>query len=701
MVATEPKAAEKKDMAADGLSKVRNIGFIAHIDAGKTTVTERVLFFSGRTYKIGEVHEGTAVMDWMAQERERGITITAAATKTQWRGHTVNIIDTPGHVDFTAEVERSLRVLDGGVVVFDAVAGVQPQSETVWRQANRYAVPRICFVNKMDRMGANFDRTVDMVRHRLKATPIPVQYPIGAEEDFQGVVDLVEERAWFFDRVGEPGSMREAPIPEDIADAVAKVRDEMIERISENDEALMEQYLSGETPSPPELKAGLRRATAANMATPVFCGSALQSLGVQLLLDGVTDYLPSPQDVPAVRARDPHDAQVERPADQNAPFAALAFKVVTDPYVGRLVYFRVYSGRIKAGATVYNSVKRQRERMGRVVLMHANRREEVQEIGAGEIGAAVGLKNTFTGETICDEGAPVMLEAIRFAEPVISVAIEPQSRAEQDKLTDALLKLAEEDPTFRVRYDEETGQTIMSGMGELHLEVLVDRMKREFGVSAAVGRPQVAYREAVTKPARGEGRFVRQTGGRGQYGHCILTLEPGEAGTGYVFQDKVVGGAIPREYVPAVRAGAEEALRTGVVAGYPVLDVKVTLTDGTFHAVDSSEMAFKIAGSMAVKDALGRAGSVLLEPVMDLQVITPGQYLGSVLADLSSRRGRIKSMEGEGDTQVLEAEAPLEEMFGYATDLRSATQGRATYSMEFGRYDRASAAGAAAIARSA
>ncbi len=689
-------------MTALDLNKVRNIGFIAHIDAGKTTVTERVLYFSGRTYKIGEVHEGTAVMDWMAQERERGITITSAATKCEWADHVVNIIDTPGHVDFTAEVERSLRVLDGGVVVFDAVAGVQPQSETVWRQADRYSVPRICFVNKMDRLGAGFGRTVDMVRHRLQANPIPIQYPIGAEENFAGVVDLIEERAWFFDRTGAPGAFHEAPIPADLEHEVANVRDEMIERIAECDDALLERYLHGEAITPQELKAGLRRATVTNQAVPVVCGAALQSLGIQLMLDAVVAYLPAPLDVPPVCGVVPSTGEsAERRADVAEPFSALAFKVVSDPYVGRLVYFRVYSGKMKAGSSVYNSTKGVRERMGRIVLMHANHREEVEEIGAGEIAAAVGLKNTFTGETVTDERSPVVLEAIRFAEPVISVAIEPKSRAEQDKLTDALIKLAEEDPTFQVRYDDETGQTVISGMGELHLEILVDRMKREFAVDAAVGRPQVAYREAISRPAKAEGRFVRQTGGRGQFGHCVLEVEPGEPGAGYVFENKIVGGAIPREFIPAVQKGAQEALQTGIVGGYPVIDVKVDLVDGSFHAVDSSEIAFKIAASMAVKDALRRAGPQLLEPIMGVQVVTPGQYLGDVLADISSRRGKVKSMEGEGDTQVLEAETPLVEMFGYATDLRSATQGRATYTMEFSRYEKAPESILAPVGRSA
>ena len=684
------------------LRKVRNIGFIAHIDAGKTTVTERVLFFTGRTYKIGEVHEGTAVMDWMEQERERGITITSAATRAEWKGNQVNIIDTPGHVDFTAEVERSLRVLDGGVVVFDAVAGVQPQSETVWRQADRYKVPRICFINKMDRIGADFEKSIDSIRHRLGATPIPIQFPIGAEDHYQGVIDLVEEKAWYFERAGEPGALIEAPIPDDMSAEIAGVRDEMIERVAENDEELLELYLAGDPPTVEQLKAALRRVTIGNHAYPVVCGSALQSLGVQLMLDAVVDYLPSPMDVPAIEGTAPNGEPASRNVNTEEPFSALAFKIVTDPYVGRLVYFRVYSGKMSAGSPVYNASKGVRERMGRILLMHANHREEADSIGAGEIAAAVGLKNTFTGETICDEKSPIILEAIKFAEPVISVAIEPKTRAEHDKLTDSLIKLAEEDPTFRVRYDQETGQTIMSGMGELHLEILVDRLKREFSVDATVGRPQVAYREAITRKAKADARFIRQTGGRGQFGHCVIEIEPGEPGSGYKFENKVVGGKIPKEFIPAVGKGAEEALHTGHVAGYPVMDVIVKLVDGSFHPVDSSEMAFRIAASMGIKEALQKAGSVLLEPVMVLQVITPGEYLGDVLGDLNSRRGRIKTMEGEGDTQVIEADVPLVEMFGYATDLRSATQGRANYSMEFGRYEQAPASATeAVVARSA
>ena len=687
--------------SSSDLAHVRNIGFIAHIDAGKTTVTERVLFFTGRTYKLGEVHEGTAVMDWMEQERERGITITSAATRASWKGYQVNIIDTPGHVDFTAEVERSLRVLDGGVVVFDAVAGVQPQSETVWRQADKYRVPRICFVNKMDRIGADCEKTMDSIRHRLGAVPIPVQYPIGSEDQFKGIVDLIDEKAYYFDR-STTGALVEAEIPADMRDEIANVREEVIERIAENDDEVMVQFLGGEVPSAEQLKSALRRASLANKAVPITCGSALQSLGVQLMLDAVLAYLPSPLDVPPVAGKHPQTGEViTRSADAEGPFAALAFKIVTDPYVGRLVYFRVYSGRMKAGSAVYNTSKGVRERMGRILLMHANHREDTESIQAGEIAAAVGLKNTFTGETICDERYPITLESIKFAEPVISVAIEPKTRSEQDKLTDALIKLAEEDPTFRVKFDDETSQTIMSGMGELHLEILVDRLKREFKVEAAVGKPQVAYREAITKKAEGEGRFVRQTGGHGQYGHCVLTVEPQAPGSGYKFENGVTGGTIPREFIQPINRGAEEALQTGVIAGYPVMDVKVTVLDGSYHPVDSSEMAFKIAASMAIKDAIRKASPILLEPVMELQVVTPGAYLGDVLGDLNARRGRIKSMEGVGDTQVVEVDVPLVEMFGYATQMRSMSQGRATYSMEFGRYEEAPQSMVQAVARSA
>jgi elongation factor G len=684
------------------LEQVRNIGFIAHIDAGKTTVTERVLYFTGKTYKLGEVHQGTAVMDWMVQERERGITITSAATRTEWNGYVINIIDTPGHVDFTAEVERSLRILDGGVVVFDAVAGVQPQSETVWRQANRYQVARMAFVNKMDRVGADFERTIEMIRNRLGAIPIPVHYPIGKEENFSGIIDLLEQKAWSFVKDGELGEINEVPIPEDLAAKVSQIREEVVERIAENDDALTERYLEGGDIGVKELKAALRRATISNKAVPVLCGSALSSQGIQLLMDAVTDYLPSPKDKIAIEGQHPQSGEaVVRRADSAEPFAALAFKVVTDPYVGRLVYFRVYSGTVKSGATVYNATKTIRERIGRIVRMHANRREEVDEVGTGDIAAAIGLKNSFTGDTLCDEQNSVVLETIHFAEPVISVAVEPKTRAEQDKLTDALLKLAAEDPTFRVFYDKETGQTVISGMGELHLDILVDRMRREFGVEANTGKPQVAYREAITRPAEAEGRFIRQTGGHGQFGHCVLEVKPGESGSGFHFESRITGGSIPKEFIPAVEKGAKEGLQNGTVAGYPLVDVQVYLLDGSYHPVDSSEMAFKIAGSMAVKNAIRKAAPCLLEPVMGLQVVTPGQYLGDILADLGSRRGRVKSLEGEGETQIVEADVPLVEMFGYATVIRSSSQGRATHTMEFGHYDRVPEAMVAVIAKSA
>jgi len=585
-------------------------------------------------------------------------------------------------------------------VVFDAVAGVQPQSETVWRQADRYGVPMICFVNKMDRISADYEKTMESIRKRLGAVPIPVQYPIGAEDFFTGIIDLVEMRAHFFD-VDNVGTTIEGDIPAEMLDHMEKVREEVIERAAESDDELMAKYLAGELPTPAELKAGLRRAALANKAVPVTCGSALQSLGVQLMLNAVIDYLPSPLDVKEIIGVHPKTGDaMTRPADAKAPFAALAFKIVTDPYVGRLVYFRVYSGTMTAGSTVYNSTKGVRERLGRILLMHANHREDVESIQAGEIAAAVGLKNTFTGETVCDERDQIVLETIKFAEPVISVAIEPKSRAEHDKLTDSLLKLAEEDPTFRVKYDRETSQTVMSGMGELHLEILVDRLRREFNVEASVGKPQVVYREAISKKGGANARFIKQTGGRGQFGHVVLEIEPQATGTGYTFDNKVTGGKIPKEFIPAVNKGAEEALQTGIIAGYPVMDVKVTLLDGSYHAVDSSEMAFKIAASMGIKEALRKAGSILLEPVMELQVTTPGDYLGEVLGDLNSRRGRIKTMEAQGDIQLIEADVPLVEMFGYATDLRSSSQGRASYSMEFGRYEEAPQSAVAAVVAS-
>jgi elongation factor G len=667
------------------LERVRNIGFIAHIDAGKTTVTERVLFFTGRTHKIGNVDDGNTVMDWMPQEKERGITISAAATACEWNGYDINIIDTPGHVDFTAEVERSLRVLDGGVVIFDAVSGVQPQTETVWRQANKYGVPRIAFVNKMDRSGADFNRTVDMITHRLGARPVPVQIPIGAEAEFRGAVDLIEEVAQIY---GEEATAPEIePIPAELLDQVAQCRDYLFEKVAETDDALMEKYLKGETISKDELKTALRKATVSNTLVPVLCGTALKHKGIQPMLDAVIDYLPSPDDIPMIEATDPRNGEtITRATQPKEPLAALAFKVAADPY-GRLVFVRIYSGTLKSGSYVYNASKETDERIARLVLMHANHREEVQELVAGQIGAVVGLKNTFTGETICDSDSPIILEPPSFPEPVISVSVEPKTQADQERLEDSLRKLAEEDPTFVVRYDEETTQTIISGMGELHLDVLVDRMKREFNVQAQVGRPRVSYREAIREHVRVEGRFVRQTGGHGQFGHVWLEIEPLESGGGLVFENKIVGGAVPREYINPVKAGVMEALDNGAMAGYPVVDVKVSLVDGSFHPVDSSEIAFKIAGSMAVKEGLRKARPVLMEPYIEVEVVTPGEFLGEVLADLSSKRGRVQNIEGEGDLQTIKALVPLAEMFGYATTVRSLSQGRASHSMEFHHYE--------------
>lgn len=668
------------------LERVRNIGFIAHIDAGKTTVTERVLYFTGRTYKIGEVDTGTAVMDWMPQERERGITITAAATVCYWREHHINIIDTPGHVDFTAEVERSLRVLDGGVVIFDAVAGVQPQTETVWRQADKYRVPRICFVNKMDRTGADFFRTVDMIAHRLTVRPVPVQIPIGAESDFRGVVDLIEEKAYIYES-DDPKPPVEAPIPEGLRDAAHQWRERLIERVAETDDTLLGKYLEGIPISKEELSQALRRATLSYKLVPILCGAALRNKGIQPLLDAVLAYLPSPLDVPPVQGTDPRTGQsVERLPQADQPLCALAFKVMTDPYIGRLVYFRVYSGVARAGATVYNSSKGVRERLGRVVRMHAQHREEVDALEAGHIGAAIGLKSTFTGDTLCDEAHPIVLEPPRFPEPVLSVSVEPRTKADQEHLDTALRRLAEEDPTFKVRFDPETGETLISGMGELHLEVLVDRMRREFGVQARVGRPKVSYREAITRPVRVEGRFIRQTGGRGQYGHVWLEVEPLPRGGGFQFEDRIVGGVVPKEFIPAVEQGVREALENGVLGGYPVVDVKVALVDGSYHPVDSSDMAFKVAGSMAMREALKRGSPVLLEPIMALEVVTPAEYLGDVLGDLNARRAQVQSLEGHGGTQIIRALVPLAETFGYATALRSLTQGRASYSLQFHHY---------------
>ena len=668
------------------LEDIRNIAFIAHIDAGKTTVTERILYYTGRTYKVGEVHEGTAVMDWMEQEKERGITITAAATTCYWQDNRINIIDTPGHVDFTAEVERSLRVLDGGVVVFDAVAGVEAQSETVWRQADRYQVSRICFINKMDRVGANFERTISMIEERLRARPLPVQLPLGREASYQGIIDLLESKAWSFD--GTLGSEPvEVPIPESEQAHCAESRQELIEKLAEIDDQILTAYLDGHSISAAELRQALRRVTLANKGVPILCGSALRNKGIQLLLDAIIDYLPSPLDMPPVRAVEANSAdEVVLPASDEAPFTALAFKVVSDPFVGRLVYFRVYSGKVQVGAQAYNSTRGKRERMGRLLLMHANRREEISEADTGAIVATIGLKDTFTGDTLCQPSRPVLLESIRFPEPVLSVAIEPKTRVDQDRMGEALQKLTEEDPTFKVIYDKETGQTVISGMGELHLEVIVNRLLSEFRVGAKVGRPRVAYKETITIPVRTEGRFVRQTGGHGQYGHVWLELEPAERGSGLQFDNRIKGATIPRQYISAVEGGVKEAMETGVLASYPVVDLKVTLYDGSYHEVDSSEIAFKMAGSMALKRGVAKAKPVLLEPIMKLEVVTPEQFLGDIIGDLNVRRAHIDSIETHGEMSTIYALVPLAETFGYATTIRSKTQGRATHSMEFYRY---------------
>jgi elongation factor G len=668
------------------LARTRNIGIIAHIDAGKTTVTERILFYTKKIYKLGEVHEGAATMDWMPQEQERGITITAAATTAFWGDHRINIIDTPGHVDFTVEVERSLRVLDGAIVVFDGVAGVEPQSETVWRQADRYGVPRICFINKLDRTGADFWRGVESIRERLGANAVPVQIPIGREDTFRGVVDLVRMKAIVWsDQLGD--TFDETDIPEELRADAESHRHRLIEAVAEMDDDLTVKYLEGDELSEEEIKRGLRLGTLQTRIIPVLAGSALKNKGIQPVLDAVVDYLPSPLDVPPVIGEDPQKrAEVLRTVDDTEPFSALAFKIAADPFVGKLAFFRVYSGTLKSGSYVLNATKGRKERIGRILQMHANHREEIEAVYAGDIAAAVGLKETFTGDTLSDPAHAVILESMSFPEPVIEVAIEPKTKADQDKLGIALQRLADEDPTFRVKTDEETGQTLIAGMGELHLEVLVDRMVREFKVAANVGKPQVSYRETARRRAEGVGRFVRQTGGRGQYGHAVITLEPQEKGAGYEFVDKIVGGVIPREYIKPVDAGVREALETGIVAGYPVVDVKVTLHDGSFHEVDSSEMAFKIAGSMAVKDAFEKADPTILEPVMRVEVVMPEEFMGEVIGDLNSRRGHIEGMDSRGGTQVVRCFVPLATMFGYATDLRSLTQGRATYSMEFSHY---------------
>jgi elongation factor G len=713
------------------IEKVRNIGIIAHIDAGKTTVTERILFYSGRTYKLGEVDEGTAVMDWMAQERERGITITAAATTCEWEDQTINIVDTPGHVDFTVEVERSLRVLDGGVVVFDAVAGVQPQSETVWRQADRYHIPRICFVNKMDRVGADFWRTVQMIHDRLGARPVPVQIPLGVEDKYLGLIDLVGEVVWLFSgEKDDPPVMVPLPRlrPQDpdrwLREALTAVRlaasldgegeafkvcetalgefptrrGQLIEAAAEVDDQLLISYVEGHPISEGELKKAIRRVTLANVITPVLCGSALRNRGVRPMLNAVADYLPSPVDVPPVRGTHPKTGEaLTRRASDEEPFAALAFKIVADPYVGRLAYFRVYSGKVSQGSMVYNSTRRERERIGRLLRMHAQHREDIQEDYAGSIVAAVGLKNTFTGDTLCDQSRPILLEAIKFPEPVISVAIEPRTKEDQDRMSETLARLSEEDPTFRTRYDSETGETIISGMGELHLEIIVDRMLREYRVEAHVGKPEVAYKETITRAAKVEGRFIRQTGGHGQYGVVTLEVAPRERGAGFRFVNKIAGAAIPREYVGPVEQGVKEALETGVLASYPVVDVEVRLLDGSYHPVDSSELAFRMAGSMATREALKHGKPVLVEPIMEIEVATPEQFFSDVLGDINSRRGHVTMVDQRGHMRMVRALVPLAETFGYATDLRSLTQGRATYTMEFDHYQEVPPAVAEAI----
>ncbi len=670
------------------LEKTRNIGIMAHIDAGKTTTTERILYYTGVSHKIGEVHDGTATMDWMEQEQERGITITSAATTCTWRDNRVNIIDTPGHVDFTIEVERSLRVLDGAVAVFCSVGGVEPQSETVWRQADKYRVPRIAFINKMDRVGADFFRGVSMIKDRLKANPLPIQLPIGSEENYKGIIDLVTMKAIIWNEESLGAKFVEAEIPADLLDSAEEYREKMIEEISSHDDVLMEKYLGGEALSEAEIRSAIRQATIDIKICPVVCGSAFKNKGVQPLLDAVVDYLPSPLDIPAIKGIDAdNDQEVERKASDSEPFSALAFKIMTDPFVGQLCFIRVYSGVLNAGSYVYNSTKGKKERIGRLLKMHANKREEIKEIYAGDIAAAVGLKYSTTGDTLCPEDHPVILESIEFPEPVISIAIEPKTKADQEKLGTSLAKLASEDPSFRVRTDEETGQTIISGMGELHLEIIVDRMMREFKVEANVGKPQVAYRETITKKVKVEGKFVRQSGGRGQYGHVWLEVEPQEPGAGYEFVDSIKGGVVPREYIPAVDKGIQEALDSGVLAGFPVVDVKVTLIDGSYHEVDSSEMAFKIAGSMGFKAGCTKASPVLLEPIMSVEVVVPEEYMGEVIGDLNSRRGRIMGMENRAGAQVVGSMVPLAQMFGYATDLRSATQGRATYTMTFHHYE--------------
>jgi elongation factor G len=677
------------DNTVTDLRKLRNFGIVAHIDAGKTTCTERILYYTGVTHKIGEVHDGEATMDYMVQERERGITITSAATTCFWRDCRFNIIDTPGHVDFTIEVERSLRVLDGAVVVFDAVAGVQPQSETVWRQANRYGVPRMCFLNKMDRVGANFEKSVQSIVEKLAAKPVPFNYPIGSEDQFIGVVDIIEQKALIWDNADKDTEYRVAEVPEDLKETVKELRDKLIDAVAEEDEAMMMKYLDGNEVTVEEIKAAARQACLKNKIVPTFCGTAFKNKGIQPLLDAVIAYLPSPLDKPPVKGVLPSDETqiLERTASSEEPFSALAFKILTDPYVGQLTFFRVYSGKLTSGSYVSNSRQNKKERIGRLLQMHANKQNDIREVKAGDIAAAVGLKNTRTGDTLCAEEAPISLESMHFPDPVISIAIEPKSKADQEKLSLSLQKLAIEDPSFQLRVDEETNQTIIAGMGELHLEIIVDRLLREFKVEANVGKPQVAYRETITKKVEQEGKYIKQTGGRGQYGHVWITLEPLGRGGGFVFENNVVGGAIPREFIPAVEKGIKEAMNSGVQAGYPAVDMKVCLFDGSYHDVDSSEIAFKIAASMAFKDACRKAGPIILEPIMKCEVAVPENYMGDVIGDLNSRRGKIMQMTPQTSFQLIDAEVPLAEMFGYATQVRSLSQGRATYTMEFSHYE--------------